>query len=293
MPNTELDDFKQFFTYISTHFTSFDPNVITCLNLIDLNLKANLKNFDGFLITLQHLIKEKLYLYVPTFPLIQKYNMFENFYPHQIYKNYIIPLAVFMHYYEVNVKEMANLCLFIIPHQIYVKYYPDHAGEYFQGTERDTNKPIHSIFIKEFANINLPTRRSSLTTLFHEATHLIDNINFDAYKTDDVIHYDYQWHEIHAHYKSEVFYRLYSKMLSKKAFTYKSFLIQSLNNKCAELDSLYVEINELNCLNEVYLKHSRSLQKSKLLKQNSQYTQSMHIIQDIQKRFYRLIEELE
>jgi len=283
MPDNQINRTKMLAGYMYTHFCEFNPNLTACLKTIKQPLVNNINDLDKFLKVLHHLIKYKLIILIPSKPLIQKYDQTKNFYPNQIYKNYVIPLAVFFHYSGVNVKKMAPLILSIVPNQIYDRYCLDHVGEYFESNDKASKKPVHVIFIKEYHDrlTNLLNQRSTLITLFHEATHLIDNFDFNKFDNTDLIEYRYRWHEINAKFNSKVFYKIYTRLLSKQYNKYPGALIDTLNLRCAELDDLYTEIKEnTNLINNWGEK-------------TAQYSQSIQQIQNVQKRFYNLIEELE
>lgn len=290
MPNTKDNKFSEFFGYIFTHFSYIDLNVMDCLESLKPSLDRAIIDYNKFVRTLTHLIDSKLIVYVPSMGLISQYNLQPNYTMHLIYKNYVIPLTLFMNYFDVNVKTMPKLYLFIIPSELYENYYLDHRGEYFEGTARQTNTQVHSILVKEYplhSNMRL-YRKPTLITLFHELTHVIDNIHFNSFMYLDIIEYRFRWSEINAKYLSKLFYEVYNRMLSGSPRIFPAFLIDTLNHKCAELDDLYSEIKNLN--NTCHVKFiTKGIDELNI---SVQYTHSMHIIENIQARCYNLIEEL-
>jgi len=220
--------------------------------------------------------------------------------------DYILPTAVFLHYMHVNIEKLPRIHLYIINEQLYDTYKLNVGGEYTSSTRRTTKELEHLIFIRAFTDNDEISHDASLHALFHELTHLVDNIEFDGFS--DVVDLDYylRGHEIKAKCIADYFICFY-KCLIKLYDKYDYLIIHrwllilkdSLNEVYSDLNNIYnshcniIEYRLKHLLNNKIGFNNLTLNTdiSIYTKENIQLVKSMRQI-EVLRKFFNQIEEI-
>jgi len=277
-------EFKDFFLDVQKCSREYTAKAF--LDRFDLSKNVhNITNYTKFTKTINTLCKYKLNIHMPLF-----YDR------DLIFNKYILPTAVFMHYMNINVGIMDRLHIFIVNNDIYDRYSEVIGGEYFLTKSRD--KPIHMILVKDYEmrssyNPSFNQIEKSYTTLFHELIHLHDNKDKTDFKCNRIIKYTHQRHEIKARYISKFFYNFYCNLLNGYDPEQIEIMVDDLKWFVIELDDLYSEIINIQEKLSEYIDtciQKFELPNMNLVNENTQYLDSMDVIENIQIRFYNIIE---
>jgi len=141
-----------------------------------------------------------------------------------MFNDYILPTAIYLYYMHVDLNQINKIHLYIVNDKTYKTYRGNVGGEYTDGLNRKTNKQTHIILVKQSNNNTPITKDESLNSLFHELTHLVDNIDFNGLSDPHIIDYYLRWHEIRARILSRVFSEFYKRLLNNDHLLYNTLV---------------------------------------------------------------------
>ena len=275
--------FRQFYKVLNDKLNTYHSKYIHMKYSIPTTLYNNIENKSKFICLLHELTKSKLYI-----KCLKKFDR------NIIYHDYILPIAVFLHYMHVDIEKLTQIDLYIVNRQIYKQYGTSTGGEYIDGVNPTKKHKVHIILVKQFNNNDSTNKERTLKSLFHELTHLIDNFNFNGFNNN--INYWLRWYEIKARAISSVFLNFYKDLLVSYDRTSKlnntlwvvnrnlgiisNDIMQEINN-----NYFYIEGN----LNDRYL-YDKNVDNLDAMHENIQLLTSMRQINTL-KNFVKELKE--
>lgn len=278
-------DFAQFYEVINQMSNTYHSKFVSDNYNIPRNLQLSIDNYSHFIDTFEALVKDKLYI-----------RCFKDFDHDRLFYNYILPTSVFLHYLNVDISILSEINIFIVNDKTYELYRENIGGEYAEASKRFTRVKTHLIIIKDYEDQTEFNDALSLIALFHELTHLVDNIDFNGLKQDRDLEYNYRISEIKAKHLSEFFYAFYQckvkyipmnhtfEIIHEYNIDIKEDLVELYDSIVYQLDFNYDYINsdlQFGFIDNIW--HTS--------KQNIQYLKSIQQITDLLK-FLNSVESL-
>ncbi|KKN18815.1 hypothetical protein LCGC14_0951890 [marine sediment metagenome] len=198
--------FREFYNVLNKKLNTYHSKYIRMNYITPRALFDNIEERSKFMELLHELTESKLYI-----KCSKKFDI------KTIFFDYILPIAVFLHYMHVDIEKLTQIDLYIVSQQTYNQYNPYVAGEYIDGVNPSKKHKVHIILVKQYNTVkgqgeyNEENKDKTLCSLFHELTHLIDNSDFNGLNHD--ISYRLQSHEIKAKAISNVFLNFYKDLI--------------------------------------------------------------------------------
>ena len=276
--------FFEFFDHLKSTYLCYHSKVISKKFNIPSNLQNNIDNYGHFIDTFEALIKNKLYLWVT-----KGYSVFKMFH------KYILPTTVFLHYLNVDISKIPEIQIFVVDNQTYEIYKREIGGEYSDRFKTNKSDRMHLILIKDYKTERITYKDLSLTSLFHELMHLVDNLGFDGLQNSHNIDYMYRCHEIKARYISEAFLRVYKGLKSNFSEYRKNLIISTyLYMQRDSLDELEQALENITSFNNktINLELDSEFRSSQLIceftHKNQSYYRSLKCINQLNQIFDKL-----
>ncbi len=265
-------EFTEFYYQLVDRLGRYNAKYIDNKYSVPLGLYDNIDNRSEFMKLLHKLTENKL-----SIKCLKKLSK------ETIYYDYIIPTAVFLHYMHVDIDNLKQIDLFIVNRQTYEQYSPRTGGEYIEGKNPSEHHKVHIILVKQFNNNDTFNKEATLTSLFHELTHLVDNLDFLGFNTD--LDYYLRCHEIKARVISSVFLEFYKRLLNDTNYLdntlwlVKRSLTNIADDLMHEIDLNYYCIDE--GFDERYILND-DIDNTEILKENIQFLTSMREVNTLQ-----------
>ena len=269
-------DFLEFYTDLRKSFSCYHAKHFYNKYTKPIALYQTIPNITQFNEFITKLTDNKLYIYC-----------IKQFDQKTIYYDYIIPTAVFLHYMHVDIDRLAKINLVIVNEASYDTYNNNVGGEYTYAEDRKS----HLILVRQFTDNNNFNKSSTLCSLFHELTHLVDNMGFIGFNSD--LHYYLRWHEIRAKAISYVFTDFYNRLLNSYHHLTNTVRLVQLNLGLIAGDLMYLINNNYYCidsnLDDRYLFNS-NVDNTEALEENIELLTSIREV-NVLRNFLTKIEE--
>ena len=275
-------NFDEFLHYFTTLNPCYHSKYIYARYCCPKELYHNIHEWVKFNEVIDKLTDSKLFI-----------NCKEFFDPKTLFNDYILPIAIFLHYMHVDIDKMAEIELFIVNDKLYEKYRTNTGGEYTSGLKDKKN--CHIILVRQFNDKTLGGKYTTLKSLFHELMHLVDNLDFNGLNSN--IDYYHRWHEIKAYMISEFFVHFYRGVLNQSHLNNINNTLWVVNSKLRTTAGDIMEDlnNNYHWIEYTYSgkqEYKGSYDNSKKLKENIELLTSMREINTLQNFFEQMEERL-
>ncbi len=274
-------DFHEFLHYLTTVHPCYHSKYIYARYCCPKDLYHNIHEWDKFNEVIDKLTDSKLYIHCKAF-----------FDPKTLFNDYILPIAIFLHYMHVDIDKMAEIELYIVNDELYEKHRIDTGGEYTSGL-KENNIKCHIILVRQFNDKSLDNKYTTLKSLFHELMHLVDNLDFNGLNSD--IDYYHRWHEIKAYAISEFFVHFYRGVLNQSHLNNINNTLWVVNRKLRTISTdIMIQMNRnyewIETNNPTHRYNNGSIDNCKDIEMNIELLKSMREINTLQ-NFFEQIEE--
>jgi len=274
--------FSEFYYAINHEFSLYHSKYVSNAYKISKNLQLSIDNYGHFIDTYEALVKNKLFIKCES-----------NYNKDHMYYRYILHTIVYLQYMHVDISKLSYINLYIVDSKKYKQYRKDVGGEYSEAINNRTQVKHHIILIKDYTEVSELNQSLSLISLFHELTHVVDNLDFNGLIQDKIIDYNYRFTEIKAKHLSEFFWAFYQCLNKRMTSFWKAHIIHEhnirINDNLAELHEYIVNTLDFNYnwINSD-LKFNRMYNVFHISQHNVQYLKSIQQIHTLTKFFKNL-----